>query len=478
MAFDNAEQLRKFMKDEEVEYLDIRFTNLVGVEHALTVPVDEFDDDAVENGFAFDGSSVAGFTSVEASDMTLLPDIGTAHVDPFRDRKTVNMKFFVHDPFTKEPFSRDPRNVARKAEEYLVDTGIADACSIGAEAEFYVFDQVQYSTSLNASFHKVDSDEGWWNSGSDTMIDGSPNRGNQIRVNDGYFPTAPYDKTIPVRDEIAANLTQVGFKIERFHHEVATGGIQEVNYRFNTLLRAGDDLQTFKYIVKGTAEKMGQTATFMPKPLDGDGGCGMHAHQSLWKNGKPLFYDENGYAGLSDLARWYIGGLLKHAPAVMALTNPTTNSYRRLYSGFEAPVNLAYSQRNRSAAIRIPVTGDSPKAKRLEFRAPDPSGNPYLGFTAQMMAGLDGIKHRIDPGEAVDKDLYELEVQEEYDVPKVPHSLEESLKALEGDNDFLTEGNVFTKDLIETYIKYKFDNEIMPLRQGPTPKEFELYYNV
>ncbi len=310
------------------------------------------------------------------------------------------------------------------------------------------------------------------------MIDGTPNRGNQIRVNDGYFPTAPYDKTIPVRDEIAAILTQVGFKIERFHHEVATGGIQEVNYRFNTLLRAGDDLQTFKYIVKGTAEKMGQTATFMPKPLDGDGGCGMHAHQSLWKDGKPLFYDEHGYAGLSDIARWYIGGLLKHAPAVMALTNPTTNSYRRLYSGFEAPVNLAYSQRNRSAAIRIPVTGNSPSAKRLEFRAPDPSGNPYLGFTAQMMAGLDGIKNRIDPGEAVDKDLYELEVQEEFNVPKVPHSLEESLNALADDHDFLTEGDVFTDDLIDTYIKLKYDNEIMPLRQGPTPKEFELYYNV
>ncbi|STC68071.1 type I glutamate--ammonia ligase [Corynebacterium pilosum] len=478
MAFETAEELRKFMKDEEVEYLDIRFTNLTGVEHALTVPVHEFDDDAVENGFAFDGSSVAGFTTVEASDMTLVPDIGTAHVDPFRDRKTVNMKFFVHDPFTMEPFSRDPRNVARKAEEYLQETGIADSCSIGAEAEFYVFDSVQYSTEINAAFHKVDSDEGWWNSGADTMIDGTPNRGNQIRVNDGYFPTAPYDKTIPVRDEIAAILTQVGFKIERFHHEVATGGIQEVNYRFNTLLRAGDDLQTFKYIVKGTAEKMGQTATFMPKPLDGDGGCGMHAHQSLWKDGKPLFYDEHGYAGLSDIARWYIGGLLKHAPAVMALTNPTTNSYRRLYSGFEAPVNLAYSQRNRSAAIRIPVTGNSPSAKRLEFRAPDPSGNPYLGFTAQMMAGLDGIKNRIDPGEAVDKDLYELEVQEEFNVPKVPHSLEESLNALADDHDFLTEGDVFTDDLIDTYIKLKYDNEIMPLRQGPTPKEFELYYNV
>ncbi|NLP38642.1 MAG: type I glutamate--ammonia ligase [Corynebacterium pollutisoli] len=477
MSFESAAALIDFMRDEGVEYLDIRFTDVPGIEHALTVPASALTEETAAEGFAFDGSSIAGFTTVDESDMTLLPDVATAYVDPFRRRKTVNMQFFVHDPFTHEPFSRDPRNIARKAEEYMRSTGIADECFIGAEAEFFVFDSVRYSTDVHRSFHQVDSDEGWWNSDAETMIDGSPNLGNKIRVNDGYFPVAPYDKTIPVRDEIAHHLSQVGFEIERFHHEVATGGIQEVNYKFNTLLHAADDLQKFKYVVKNTADEHGKVATFMPKPLLDDGGCGMHAHQSLWKDGKPLFYDEEGYAGLSDTARHYIGGLLAHAPAVLAFTNPTVNSYRRLYSGFEAPVNLVYSQRNRSAAIRIPVTGPSPKAKRIEFRAPDPSGNPYLGFAAQLLAGLDGIKNRIEPGDPVDKDLYELPPEEAQQVPRVPHSLESSLYALENDHDFLTEGDVFTEDLIENYIELKYDNEINPLRQGPTPKEFELYFN-
>ena len=477
MSFESTAALIDFMRDEGVEYLDIRFTDVPGIEHALTVPASALTEETAAEGFAFDGSSIAGFTTVDESDMTLLPDVATAYVDPFRRRKTVNMQFFVHDPFTHEPFSRDPRNIARKAEEYMRSTGIADECFIGAEAEFFVFDSVRYSTDVHRSFHQVDSDEGWWNSDAETMIDGSPNLGNKIRVNDGYFPVAPYDKTIPVRDEIAHHLSQVGFEIERFHHEVATGGIQEVNYKFNTLLHAADDLQKFKYVVKNTADEHGKVATFMPKPLLDDGGCGMHAHQSLWKDGKPLFYDEEGYAGLSDTARHYIGGLLAHAPAVLAFTNPTVNSYRRLYSGFEAPVNLVYSQRNRSAAIRIPVTGPSPKAKRIEFRAPDPSGNPYLGFAAQLLAGLDGIKNRIEPGDPVDKDLYELPPEEAQQVPRVPHSLESSLYALENDHDFLTEGDVFTEDLIENYIELKYDNEINPLRQGPTPKEFELYFN-
>lgn len=477
MSFESTAALIDFMRDEGVEYLDIRFTDVPGIEHALTVPASALTEETAAEGFAFDGSSIAGFTSVDESDMTLLPDVSTAYVDPFRRRKTVNMQFFVHDPFTREPFSRDPRNIARKAEEYMRSTGIADECFIGAEAEFFVFDSVRYSTDVHRSFHQVDSDEGWWNSDAETMIDGSPNLGNKIRVNDGYFPVAPYDKTIPVRDEIAHHLSQVGFEIERFHHEVATGGIQEVNYKFNTLLHAADDLQKFKYVVKNTADEHGKVATFMPKPLLDDGGCGMHAHQSLWKDGKPLFYDEEGYAGLSDTARHYIGGLLAHAPAILAFTNPTVNSYRRLYSGFEAPVNLVYSQRNRSAAIRIPVTGPSPKAKRIEFRAPDPSGNPYLGFAAQLLAGLDGIKNRIEPGDPVDKDLYELPPEEAQQVPRVPHSLESSLYALENDHDFLTEGDVFTEDLIDSYIELKYDNEINPLRQGPTPKEFELYFN-
>lgn len=477
MSFRSTTDLIDFMRDEGVEYLDIRFTDVPGTEHALTVPASALTEETAAEGFAFDGSSIAGFTSVDESDMTLLPDISTAYVDPFRHRKTVNMQFFVHDPFTREAFSRDPRNIARKAEEYMRASGIADECFIGAEAEFFVFDSVRYSTDVHRSFHEVDSDEGWWNSDAETMIDGSPNLGNKIRVNDGYFPVAPYDKTIPVRDEIAHNLSQVGFEIERFHHEVSTGGIQEVNYKFNTLLHAADDLQKFKYVVKNTADAHGKVATFMPKPLLDDGGCGMHAHQSLWKDGKPLFYDEEGYAGLSETARHYIGGLLAHAPAVLAFTNPTVNSYRRLYSGFEAPVNLVYSQRNRSAAIRIPVTGPSAAAKRIEFRAPDPSGNPYLGFAAQLLAGLDGIKNRIEPGDPVDKDLYELEPEEADKVPRVPHSLESSLYALENDHEFLTEGDVFTEDLIEAYIQLKYDNEINPMRQGPTPKEFELYFN-
>ena len=292
MSFESTAALIDFMRDEGVEYLDIRFTDVPGIEHALTVPASALTEETAAEGFAFDGSSIAGFTTVDESDMTLLPDVSTAYVDPFRRRKTVNMQFFVHDPFTHEPFSRDPRNIARKAEEYMRSTGIADECFIGAEAEFFVFDSVRYSTDVHRSFHQVDSDEGWWNSDAETMIDGSPNLGNKIRVNDGYFPVAPYDKTIPVRDEIAHHLSQVGFEIERFHHEVATGGIQEVNYKFNTLLHAADDLQKFKYVVKNTADEHGKVATFMPKPLLDDGGCGMHAHQSLWKDGKPLFYDE------------------------------------------------------------------------------------------------------------------------------------------------------------------------------------------
>ncbi|WP_278757629.1 glutamine synthetase beta-grasp domain-containing protein, partial [Corynebacterium stationis] len=305
-----------FIQAEEVRYLDIRFSDIFGAEHALTVPARLLSEETASEGFAFDGSSIPGFATVDKSDMILVPDPETAYVDPFRDHKTLNMQFFVRDPLSQTSYSRDPRSIAQNAQEYLKETGIADTCSIGAEAEFYVFDSVRYSSGVNHSFHHVDSDEGWWRSGEETMMDGSPNRGNQIRINDGYFPVAPYDKTIPVRDDIVYNLEKIGFEIERFHHEVATGGIQEVNYKYSDLLHAGDDMQAFKYIVRNTAEAHGQTATFMPKPLAGDGGSGMHAHQSLWKDGKPLFYDETGYAGLSDVARYYIGGLLKHAPAV------------------------------------------------------------------------------------------------------------------------------------------------------------------
>ncbi|WP_312098748.1 type I glutamate--ammonia ligase, partial [Corynebacterium dentalis] len=386
-------------------------------------------------------------------------------------------KFFVHDPFTREPFSRDPRNVARKAEQYLNSTGIADTCFFGAEAEFYLFNNVRYSTEMNQAFYEVDSEEGWWNRGAETDLDGTPNLGYKTRPKGGYFPTAPYDHYQDLRDEMCRNLGNAGFDLERAHHEVGTGGQQEINYKFNTLLHAADDLQSFKYIIKNTAWQNGVSATFMPKPLAGDNGSGMHAHQSLWKDGKPLFHDENGYAGLSDMARYYIGGILEHAGAVLAFTNPTLNSYHRLVPGFEAPINLVYSQRNRSAAVRIPITGSNPKAKRLEFRAPDPSGNPYFGFAAMMLAGLDGIKNRIEPHAPVDKDLYELPPEEAKSIPQAPTSLEASLKALEEDHEFLTEGGVFTDDLIDAYIGYKYDAEISPNRLRPTPQEFELYYD-
>ena len=477
MAFNTTEDVIKYIKDEGIEFLDVRFTDVPGQEQHFSIPASEFTEDVAEEGLAFDGSSIVGFTSIDESDMNLLPDVTTAMVDPFRKAKTLNMKFFVHDPFTREPFSRDPRNVARKAEEYLAATGIADTCFFGAEAEFYLFDSISYSTDVNAAFYEIGSDRGWWSRGDATNLDGSPNLGYKTRLKGGYFPTAPYDAVVDLRDDMTLNLINSGFQIERFHHEVGTGGQQEINYRFNTMLHAADDLQTFKYIIKNTAVQHGKTVTFMPKPIAGDNGSGMHAHQSLWKDGTPLFHDESGYAGLSDMARYYIGGILHHAGAVMAFTNPTLNSYRRLVPGYEAPINLVYSQRNRSAAVRIPITGSNPKAKRIEFRAPDPSGNPYLGFAAMMLAGLDGIKNRIEPHAPVDKDLYELPPEEAASIPQAPTSLEASLAALEEDHDFLTDGDVFTEDLIETYIKLKHDNEIDPVRLRPTPQEFEMYYD-
>lgn len=477
MAFTNAEDVTKYIKDNDVEFVDIRFTDVPGVEQHFTIPADAFDEDVINEGLAFDGSSVRGFTTIDESDMALMPDLATAQLDPFRKAKTLNMKFFVHDPLTGEAFSRDPRNVARKAEEYLASTGIADTCFFGAEAEFYIFDSVRYSTDINNAFYEVDSVEGWWNRGAEEERDGSENLGYKTRVKGGYFPVAPYDHFQDLRDDMSRNLINAGFELERAHHEVGTGGQQEINYKFNTLLHAADDLQTFKYIIKNTAWQEGKSATFMAKPLAGDNGSGMHAHQSLWKDGSPLFYDEAGYGGLSDTARYYIGGILKHASSVLAFTNPTLNSYHRLVPGFEAPINLVYSQRNRSAAIRIPISGSNPKAKRVEFRAPDPTGNPYFGFAAMMMAGLDGIKNRIEPHAPVDKDLYELPPEEAADIPQAPTSLEAALASLEKDHDFLTEGDVFTEDLLDTYLKYKFDNEISPVRLRPTPQEFEMYYD-
>ncbi|MHC6213346.1 type I glutamate--ammonia ligase [Rhodococcus ruber] len=477
MAFTSAEEVIKYIEDENVEYVDVRFSDLPGIQQHFSIPAAAFTKDVFEDGLAFDGSSVRGFQSIHESDMMLLPDVTTARIDPFRAAKTLNVNFFVHDPFTRESYSRDPRNVARKAEEYLASTGIADTAFFGAEAEFYIFDSIRYDSQMNGAFYEIDSVSGAWNTGVETNADGSPNLGYKVRPKGGYFPVAPYDHYVDLRDEISTNLQNAGFELERGHHEVGTAGQAEINYKFNTLLGAADDLQLFKYIVKNTAWKHGKSVTFMPKPLFGDNGSGMHVHQSLWKEGKPLFHDEAGYAGLSDLARWYIGGILHHAPSLLAFTNPTINSYHRLVPGYEAPINLVYSQRNRSAAVRIPITGNNPKAKRLEFRAPDASGNPYLSFAAQMLAGLDGIKNKIEPMAPVDKDLYELPPEEARNIPQAPTSLATVIDNLERDHEYLTEGGVFTSDLIETWISLKREQEIAPVNLRPHPYEFQLYYD-
>jgi len=474
-VFATVDELVSFISDTDVEALDVRFCDLPGVMQHLTVPASTVDAEFMTAGIAFDGSSVRGFQGIHESDMLLLPDLKTARVDPFRRRRTLTMNFFVHDPLTMQPYSRDPRNVARKAEQYLAGPGVADTVYFGAEAEFYIFDDVRYDTAVNGTFYRVDSESGAWNSGREEP---GGNKGYKVRAKGGYFPVSPYDHYGDLRDDMVGNLTDSGFSVERAHHEVGTGGQAEINYRFNTLLAAADDLMFFKYVVKNTAWAAGKSVTFMPKPLFGDNGSGMHCHQSLWANGNPLFYDEAGYGGLSDMARHYIGGILHHAPSLLAFTNPTVNSYRRLVPGYEAPVNLVYSSRNRSACIRIPITGSSPKAKRIEFRCPDPSGNPYLSFTAQLMAGLDGVRNRIEPPEPIDKDLYELPPDEALTVAQVPASLDAVIDHLEADHDYLLEGGVFTPDLIETWIRLKRTDEIDPVRLRPHPYEFALYYDL
>ncbi|HEX7323115.1 MAG TPA: type I glutamate--ammonia ligase [Mycobacterium sp.] len=473
---DNAvDDILRLVADEGVEFIDVQFCDLPGMMQHLSIPASSLGAGVFEDGLSFDGSSIRGFQSIHESDMMLLPDTGTAVIDPFRAAKTLNLNFFVHDPLTREPYSRDPRNVARKAETYLASTGIADTAYFGAEAEFYIFDSVAFDSSINSSFHEVDSVSGWWNTGAPTEIDGSPNRGYKTRPKGGYFPVSPSDQYVDLRDAMSTNLIDAGFTLERGHHEVGSGGQAEINYKFNTLLHAADDLMLFKYVVKNTAWQKGKTVTFMPKPLFGENGSGMHVHQSLWKDGSPLFYHEFGYAGLSDTARHYIGGILHHAPSLLAFTNPTVNSYKRLVPGYEAPINLVYSQRNRSACVRIPITGANPKAKRLEFRCPDSSGNPYLAFAAMLMAGVDGVKNKIEPMEPVDKDLYELPPDEAASIPQAPTQLRDVIGNLESDHEYLTEGGVFTDDLIETWIRYKRENEIEPINLRPHPYEFALY---
>jgi glutamine synthetase len=463
------------VKEQGVEFVDFRFCDLPGIMQHVTIPVSKFGESTFEEGHGFDGSSIRGFQEIQESDMLLIPDPNTAYIDPFRQRKTLVLHSFVADPLTLESYSRDPRYIAKKAEEYLKSTGIADTVFFGPEPEFFIFDDVRFDYGPNQSFHFVDSIEGTWNTG---RQEPGGNLGYKPRTKQGYFPVPPMDHFQDLRSEMAATLIDLGIDVELHHHEVATGGQCEIGTRFNTLLAMADQLMTFKFVIKSVARAHGKSLTFMPKPIFQDNGSGMHCHQSLWKGGEPLFFDEKGYAQLSDTARWYIGGLLHHAASILAFAAPTTNSYKRLVPGYEAPVNLVYSQRNRSASCRIPIAQRSPKAKRVEFRCPDPSANPYLAFAAMMMAGLDGIQNKIEPPAPVDKDLYDLPPEELALVPQVPSSLDESLKALENSHAFLTKGGVFTDDLIETWVAYKRANEIDAIRLRPHPYEFALYYDI
>ena len=462
------------VKDEGVEIVDFRFCDLPGLMQHFSVPAHEFSEDAFEEGYGFDGSSIRGFQEIQESDMILLPDPDTAVIDPFRVHKTLNVNCFVRDPVTGESYSRDPRYVAKKAEDYLVSTGLADTAYFGPEAEFYIFDDVRFSQDQHSAYYSVDSVEGIWNAARDE----GPNLGFKPRYKEGYFPVPPMDHYQDLRSEMILVMERLGIEIEVQHHEVGTAGQAEIDMRFDTLLSMADKLMLYKYVVKSVARQHNLTATFMPKPLFQDNGSGMHTHQSLWKGGEPLFFSETGYAGLSDMARWYIGGLLSHARSILAFAAPTTNSYKRLVPGYEAPVNLVYSQRNRSACVRIPLYSKSPKAKRLEFRCPDPSCNPYLAFAAQLLAGIDGVQNRTEPPDPVDKDLYDLPPEELARVPQVPGSLDEALEALEADHQYLLAGGVFTPDLIDTWLAYKREHEIDEVRLRPHPWEFMLYYDI
>jgi glutamine synthetase len=462
------------VKEKEAKVVDIRFTDLFGQQQHFSIPASVLDEDKFAEGLAFDGSSIRGFKAINESDMLLVPDPDTAYIDPFTDVVTLNIVCDIEEPMTREVYSRDPRQVAKKAEQYLASTGIADTAYFGPEAEFYIFNDVRYDQTSHSGYYYLDSDEGIWNSGRDEK----PNLGYKIPYKRGYYPVPPNDSLQDLRTYMMLNLIESGIEVEMQHHEVGTAGQSEIDMKFDTLLVMADKLQKYKYIIKNTAFQHGYTVTFMPKPLFQDNGSGMHVHQSLWKDGKPLFYDEKGYGQLSEMATHYIGGILKHAPALLAICAPTTNSYRRLVPGYEAPINLVYSARNRSACVRIPMVSKSPKAKRIEFRAPDPSANPYLCFAALLMAGLDGIENKIMPPTPVDKDLYEMHPHEKEGIQQTPGTLEEALAALAADHEFLLKGDVFTKDMIETYIDYKLVNETKQVSLRPHPYEFFLYYDV
>jgi glutamine synthetase len=462
------------IRTHKVQFVDLRFVDLPGTWQHFSVPAAALDASSFSEGLGFDGSSIRGFQKIQESDMLLMPDPTSGFLDPFSTVPTLILICDVKDPITGKMYSRDPRNVAKKAEAYLKSTKLADVSYWGPEAEFFVFNDIRYGQGINHGFFYIDSQEGSWNTGAN----GQPNLGYKPRVKEGYFPIPPADSLHDIRGEMVTRMLDSGVEVEAHHHEVATGGQCEIDLRFDSLTRMADKLMKYKCIVKNTAAKHGMTATFMPKPLFGDNGSGMHVHQSLWKGKDNLFYDQKGYAGLSDRARWYIGGLLAHAPALLAFCAPTVNSYHRLVPGYEAPINLVYSQRNRSACCRIPMYSSSPKAKRIEFRCPDPSANPYLAFPAMLMAGLDGIQRKLDPGKPIDKDLYDLPAAEKAKVKSTPGSLAEVLDALEDDHAFLLKGGVFTQDLIDTWIGLKRENEIDPVRLRPHPYEFHLYYDV
>ncbi len=468
---DSVKKVFELIKKNDIRMIDFRFTDMPGQWQHFSVPASQFEESAFEEGIGFDGSSIRGWQSINESDMLIIPDPTTANIDPFIKTKSLSMICDIIDPITKESYSRDPRYIAKKAVEYLHTTKIADEVFFGPEAEFFILDHVAYNVNEFSSWYKIDSVEAFWNTGSEHEA----NLGHKIRLKEGYFPVPPADSTNDIRNSMVEYLQDAGIVVETQHHEVATGGQAEIDFKFCPLVQCADQLMMFKYIIKNTARLYGKTATFMPKPLFGDNGSGMHVHQSLWSNGKPLFAG-NEYAGLSQTALYYIGGILKHAPSLLAFTNPTTNSYKRLVPGYEAPVNLAYSKRNRSAAVRIPMYSENPKAKRLEFRCPDGTANPYIAFAAMLMAGLDGIINKILPGEPMEQDIYHLSHDELSAVPQAPSSLELALDALKHDNAYLMQGGVFTEDLISTWIEYKMEKEVKPIQLRPHPYEFHLYY--
>ncbi|MCU0667773.1 MAG: type I glutamate--ammonia ligase [Myxococcota bacterium] len=474
MSFKTGKEVIDFAKKNKVVMVDCRITDSPGLWQHCSHPISQLEESTFEDGYGFDGSSIRGWKAINESDMLMIPDPSTAFIDPFLVHPTLVLICDVVDPMSRQPYGRDPRHVAKRAELYVKQSGVADTAFFGPEAEFFVFDSARFGSGANHGYYELDSSEAVWNSDRE---EGGRNLGYKIRHKEGYFPVPPHDTQQDLRTEMCLEMEKMGIEIETQHHEVATAGQAEIDMKFDTLVVMADKLLKYKYVVKNVAKKYGMTATFMPKPLFKDNGSGMHTHQSLWKDGKPLFAGDK-YAGLSETALYYIGGILKHSRALAAFTNPTTNSYKRLVPGYEAPVNLAYSSRNRSASCRIPTYSQSPKAKRVEVRYPDPACNPYLAFAAMLMAGIDGVLNKIHPGEPLDKNIYALSAEEAKGVPTMPGSLDEAVRELENDHEFLLQGGVFSQDLIESWISYKRENDIDPMRLRPHPHEFELYFDV